>query len=182
MTKGKIRLRGPRAATVRSTSLRAQEVPQSLVAERLGAERVGPRQLLRPETASLEALRLSLFASIRSTGGRPGLAGANVRQRVPMSSSDWALLEDLAAQLRNGEVNPTPGQIAGQLLHHTLVNLRQSDGSSEYPLNVSARALGVSDSRRPTELSGSARADWSADRRDHIGSTKRRRGKPGRKR
>ena len=60
---------------------------------------------------------------LRSTGGRPGL-GELRRQKIPLSDADWEILITLAEAIADEEIHPTPGQLASQILHRQLTELR----------------------------------------------------------
>lgn len=62
------------------------------------------------------ALRQELFRRLRSTGGRPGLAGADMKPKIPMRRSSWDKLETFAKQLETADFHPTPAQLASVLL------------------------------------------------------------------
>jgi hypothetical protein len=74
---------------------------------------------------TLLAIRNIVMDRLRSTGGRPGLEGADKKPRIPMSKADWELLEeiaDAAAGLANGtpERAISPAQVAAVLMHWAL--------------------------------------------------------------
>ena len=60
----------------------------------LGAEQVG---LLAPAGSPISAyaLRQELFRRLRSTGGRPGLDGTDMKPKIPMQRSQWDQLRHL---------------------------------------------------------------------------------------
>jgi hypothetical protein len=81
----------------------------------LGAEHVG---LLLPAGSPLSAyvLRQELFRRLRSTGGRPGLDGTDMKPKIPMQRSQWEQLRRLAERVKTDDVHPTPAQLASVLL------------------------------------------------------------------
>jgi len=131
MTK-RIKTTGARVPRIRSSSRPAAIVDAELVADALGADRVTslPTHLSPP---ALLELRTQLFAALKSRGGRPGLEGTELRPRIPMSSDDWSLLEDLAKQLADDGFGPTAGQVGSQLLHAALARSRAEVGGSSAP-------------------------------------------------
>jgi hypothetical protein len=78
----------------------------------------------------LTSLREHLAAALKSTGGRPALEGTARRQKIPMSDSDWAMLEELALGFRADGVHVTAGQVGAQLLHEAIARLA---GGMPYP-------------------------------------------------
>lgn len=65
---------------------------------------------------SAYALRQDLFRRLRSTGGRPGLDGTDMKPKVPMRQSRWRKLEKLARQVEDVGFHPTPAQLASVIL------------------------------------------------------------------
>jgi hypothetical protein len=68
----------------------------------------------------LLAVRDALVDRLRSTGGRPGLAGEGSRQRVQVSAQDWQRIADIADHVEVGRHKPSPAQVASVLLHLAL--------------------------------------------------------------
>ncbi|MEZ0368262.1 MAG: hypothetical protein ACAI44_04160 [Candidatus Sericytochromatia bacterium] len=79
---------------------------------------------------SLFALRQYLAQELQSTGGRPALAGAKERKKIPLPEAEWQKLEELAAVLLSLGVRTTPGQVASALLHQSLEQLETLDPKS----------------------------------------------------
>ena len=78
-------------------------------------------------TVALFGLRQALGARLKSTGGRPSLGVAR-RQKIPLDDADWGLLCELAETLADDESRPTPGQVASELLHQRLMEVRDKMG------------------------------------------------------
>jgi hypothetical protein len=85
------------------------------IAEGLGAEGIA---VAPPggSPMSAYALRQELFRRLRSTGGRPGLYGTDIKPKIPMQRSQWKKLERLADQVKRNDSHPTPAQLASVLL------------------------------------------------------------------
>jgi hypothetical protein len=143
MTKS-IKLKVSTVPTVRLADPRTREVAPDAALESLGAEPVA-RHRGGGSPLALSALRNALFASLRSSGGRPGLDGAVRRQKIPMSDEDWRVLELVSAKLGESGLVATPGQIAGQLLRDAIAALRQSSAGVYRPSSVPAPPLRVCD-------------------------------------
>jgi hypothetical protein len=62
------------------------------------------------------ALRQELFRRLRSTGGRPGLVGVEMKPKIPMRRSSWNKLEAFAKQLETTDFHPSPSQLASVIL------------------------------------------------------------------
>jgi hypothetical protein len=107
---------------IRDTSKTAPRVAPELVAKALGANAAPrpPRGNFLPE---LDAVQKEIAARLASSGGRPGLEGVERRQKIPLSDEDWERLVWLAEQLKEGEVRPSPAQVASVLLRQALSQL-----------------------------------------------------------
>jgi hypothetical protein len=86
------------------------EIEQGLAAERVTA--VPPSG----SPISAYALRRELFNRLRSTGGRPGLDGVDIKPKVPMRRTTWKKLERLARRVDRNGSHPTPAQLASVIL------------------------------------------------------------------
>jgi hypothetical protein len=106
------------------TNPTVRSIEADLVATALGAE---PAPLATLETAGSPVTKLTLRAELQerlsSQGGRPGLSGATRRQKIPLSETEWVKLEELAAELAEPSLRPSPGQVAGVLLSTVLRSL-----------------------------------------------------------
>jgi hypothetical protein len=65
---------------------------------------------------SAYALRQELFRRLRSTGGRPGLHGTDMKPKIPMRRSRWKKLVRLAKRVESVGFHPTPAQLASIIL------------------------------------------------------------------
>lgn len=105
---------------LRNTSRKPQAIiPRDVVAAFDGrplSMAVGNTQA--PDT--LLAVRDILMDRLRSTGGRPGLAGEGSRQRVQVSAQDWQRIADIADHVEVGRHKPSPAQVASVLIHLAL--------------------------------------------------------------
>jgi hypothetical protein len=86
------------------------EIEKGLGAEGVAVAPSGGSQM------SAYALRQELFRRLRSTGGRPGLDGTDMKPKIPMQRSQWKKLERLADQVMRNDSHPTPAQLASVLL------------------------------------------------------------------
>ncbi len=102
------------------TESTARRIDPAMVAEKLGAMVVSAGPSLRQSPVALLALRRDLFARLESSGGRPALAGATRRQKIPLPEADWRQLERLSAALQSTDLRVSPGQVASMLLHTAL--------------------------------------------------------------
>jgi hypothetical protein len=109
----------PPLTTVRRIILKEQTVARldpATVAAALGAEPTGARIEGRPGPITLYALRSALLQSRQPTGGRPGIDGATIRPKIPLTPEAWEQLEALAAELSAEGFSPSAGQVASVLL------------------------------------------------------------------
>ena len=93
------------------------------VARALGAELCPERIEGQPGPFTLYALRNELFRRRQSSGGRPGIEGANLRAKIPLSGRDWASLEAVAGALAAEGFSPSAGQVASVLVSLALHSL-----------------------------------------------------------
>ena len=113
-------------APVRPASSRTRRIEPEEVASALGAEAPpeGPRAgALGPIT--LYAVREALLHRRQSSGGRPALAGTNLRAKVPLSDQEWVRLEELASALSVTGFSPSAGQVASVLLSMALESVTE---------------------------------------------------------
>ena len=105
-----------------TTGNKLNRVAGADVARAIGAE---PKVSVtrKHSSVALFGLREALATRLESTGGRPSL-GLSRRQKIPLADADWELLCKLAQALTDNERHPTPGQVASELLHQRLAQLR----------------------------------------------------------
>jgi hypothetical protein len=123
----KVKVVNVRTTRVRNTGPTQPRVDPSQVAAALGAEPLHVSAGKDRGQLSLGALGSVLLARLRSTGGRPALAGATQRAKVPLSAHDLARL-DKVAQVVGSLLGfrPSVGQVASVILSTYLTDLMQS--------------------------------------------------------
>jgi hypothetical protein len=122
-----IKVAGKTYGKVRTTGRRLEKVTGAKVARAIGAESTGVPSPNAQGPVALFGLRQALGARLKSTGGRPSLGVAR-RQKIPLDDADWGLLCELAETLADDESRPTPGQVASELLHQRLMEVRDKMG------------------------------------------------------
>jgi hypothetical protein len=117
-TKRRIVLSGPTKRRVDQTGL----------AKALGAAEVEPIEHAADTPLGFVAVRQTLLADRRSTGGRPGFADAD-RRKIPIPASVWRVVSDAAADMSEPGFHPSPAQVASAILsvavHHLTPDLRR---------------------------------------------------------
>lgn len=98
-----------------------RRVDPAEVADALGAESVASRRS-GGSPFSVQALRTRLMTDLVSCGGRPGRREAAIR-KIPLTDTEWELLDDIAALIRSKGINTTPGQVAGVLLNQSMAEV-----------------------------------------------------------
>src|ERR1700758_3957075 len=83
-----------------------QEIERGLGAEYVGSIPPGGSPI------SAYALRQELFRRLRSTGGRPGLDGADIKPKITLQRPRWKQLERLAELIQINGLHPSPAQLA----------------------------------------------------------------------
>ncbi len=135
MAKG-ITLTGTRGRRVVVASAPTRRVTVADVAEGLGAEVIEAGPAAAGSPANFAAIREEMFRRLRSTGGRPGLEGAGPR-KIPLTDTDWRIVERVAHHISEPGFRPSVGQVAGVLL--SLV-LRTVDDTLETSVKRSLKA------------------------------------------
>lgn len=105
---------------LRHTGTTQPEVSPKEVARALGAQAVRTTAGVSGSPPSLQAIRADIAGRLLSTGGRPSLVGATLRQKIPLTPADWASLEQIARRLSEPAHRLTAGQVASALIHERL--------------------------------------------------------------
>lgn len=132
-------------------------------AEALGAEPCGERLPTRLDPIALAELGTALLRRLRSTGGRPTLADATERCKVPLSAEDVAGLEEIMAQVEKATgTRPSLGQTAAVIIREYLKG-GQRDAASSTPEAKNERATALQQlARRVDDLVASLQASAHA--------------------
>ncbi|MGL6096316.1 MAG: hypothetical protein ACRC7O_11035 [Fimbriiglobus sp.] len=85
----------------------------------------------RPGPLVLFALRSELLRRRQSTGGRPGIAGAAQRVKIPVTDGDWHDLEAIAASLSADGFAPSAGQVASVLLNLAIRSVKEKGAADQ---------------------------------------------------
>ena len=101
------------------------KVDPKAMAAALGAEAEDAAFL--PPPHELQHVARQLADRLESRGGRPGLEGAERRQKIPLTSEDWSSLERIARRLSRPGHRVSPGQAASALLHEKLQEVARGD-------------------------------------------------------
>lgn len=105
----------PKTRRVQVKASDTRQVGQAGLATALGAYAT---QAVRhsPDTPlGFAAIRQTLMEELRSTGGRPGFAGAE-RRKIPVTEPVWQFVEQIAAQMAAEGLRASPAQVAGVIL------------------------------------------------------------------
>lgn len=108
---------------IRHTGSRVRRVDAKSVAIALGAD-VEQHGAINGSRLATTALRREVFSRLASSGGRPGLDGATLRPKVPMTPEDWSALEELANAFAAKGVKATPSQVASAIIHKHVAQIR----------------------------------------------------------
>ncbi len=85
------------------------------IATALGASEVAGAPAHGGSPISWYAIRAEVADRLRSTGGRPGLPGAEPR-KVTLTQEEWDMVRDLTDAIARPGFRPSAGQVAGVLL------------------------------------------------------------------
>jgi hypothetical protein len=93
------------------------------VSEALGAQHERGTRRRPASPFSLWALRSRLLSDVVSTGGRPGRKEAVTRKKIPMTETEWHLLDEITRIPNIRGVKATSGQVAGILLNQSMTEV-----------------------------------------------------------
>jgi hypothetical protein len=103
------------------------------IATALGAADVTGAPAQGGSPVSWYAIRAEVANRLRSTGGRPGLPGAEPR-KVTLTREEWEMVRDLADAIAQPGFRPSAGQVAGVLLGRAIRSARASLDAENKPL------------------------------------------------
>jgi len=103
------------------------------IAAALGASDVADAPARGGSPVSWCAIRAEVANRLRSTGGRPGLPGAEPR-KVTLTRDEWDMVGELAKSIAQPGFRPSAGQVAGVLLGRAIRSARASLTSDGKPL------------------------------------------------
>jgi hypothetical protein len=103
------------------------------IAAALGASDVADAPARGGSPVSWYAIRAEVANRLRSTGGRPGLPGAEPR-KVTLTRDEWDMVGELAKSIAQPGFRPSAGQVAGVLLGRAIRSARASLTSDGKPL------------------------------------------------
>nr|WP_294507447.1 hypothetical protein [uncultured Rhodopila sp.] len=105
----------------------------AVIANALGAAEVADAPAQGGSPVSWYAIRAEVADRLRSTGGRPGLPGAEPR-KVTLTQEEWDMIRDLADAIAQPGFRPSAGQVAGVLLGRAVRSARASLNTDGKPL------------------------------------------------
>jgi hypothetical protein len=103
------------------------------IATALGAAEIAEAPAQGGSPVSWYAIRSEVADRLRSTGGRPGLPGAEPR-KVTLTQEEWDMVRDLAEAVAAPGFHPSAGQVAGVLLGRAIRSARASLSAGGKPL------------------------------------------------
>ena len=131
----KVKVIGTQPKRVRVVDRPQRRIEPSELAAALGAEPCGERFSGQLDPISLAEIGNELLKRRRSTGGRPSLADATERCKVPLSKEDVAALEEIVAAIERATGSkPALGEIASVIIRMHLHAVRNAaKQSAPYP-------------------------------------------------
>lgn len=108
---------------VRDVGAKSRRVAQTFVRETFNARPVAV-------VAGMDMLQIRDLMSqmLRSQGGRPSLADAQDRVKVPKIAEDWAVIEKISIQIAADlAFRPSPAQVAAVMLHWAVTHMPEQD-------------------------------------------------------
>jgi hypothetical protein len=108
---------------IADTSSSYERIGSDEISQLLGAKADSKMPSRGGSPFSFWALRSRLLSELVSTGGRPGRKEAVERKKIPMTESEWALLDEITRILNIRGVKATAGQVAGILLNQSMTEV-----------------------------------------------------------
>ena len=107
---------------IKNTGKGQRRIDINDAAKALGGEKAGVKVNTRQGPVSLFSLRQFLITHLRSSGGRPALAGTTKeRKKIPLFKEDWDKIKIITEYYKKKEgINVSPAQIVSALIHTDL--------------------------------------------------------------
>ena len=134
----RIRDVGARHRSIRDTGERFRSVSKAEVAKALGSD--APVDVENVGQPFLLQIHEDLAQRLVSSGGRPGLAGASKRYKIPLTDNDWLELKRIATTLMAAGRATSPGQVASVLVHRALGDWTKVETESDHDAQMKALA------------------------------------------
>jgi hypothetical protein len=144
-----VRTKGVATPRILTRGVTTKRIEAREVAESLGAQQVPVGRTSALGSGSFARLRAEIGAALRSTGGRPSLAGATRRVKIPIRDEDWERVEELRVLFEKVGVTVSAGQIGSVLLQWGLNEIATVRISEE---------IGPPESQRPLQRGTKVRA------------------------
>lgn len=113
---------GKPKTTLKDVSKKAPRLDQSAIEKTFRAKAAGSS-----EGSDIFAVRESMTRLLRSSGGRPSLAGAGSQVKIPKIETDWTKIDALAQASADLPHKPSPTQVAAIVLHLALTRIPEKD-------------------------------------------------------
>lgn len=139
MTTPRIIDTSPRPRRILDTSKRPAQLSAHSVALAMGAQATGAS--MGPDTGpmALYQVRQAVQGMLASSGGRPALAGADDRVKIPRIEADWQQIERITAAVAEGAtMRPSTGQMAAVLLHMAVQQFSAQQVRAAYQAELAA--------------------------------------------
>lgn len=138
---GKLVVKQP-APRIRDVSRREPTIPVSEVAEAFGARPMHLNTGGDTSPLSIVTVREQVMERLRSTGGRPALADADTKMKVPIGTDDLRVVEAIARKISPDRPKPSPAQVAGIILRLALRRFPEDDLRAEVERGVRSPEIG----------------------------------------
>ncbi len=114
------------APRIVDTSKTAPRLDPEVVRQAFDAKAVGSTQGL-----DLFSLREAMTRMLASTGGRPGIEGANDQVKIPRIEEDWVKIEKISSGASTLQRKPSNTQTAAIILHMALSRISSAEIENE---------------------------------------------------
>ena len=104
---------------IRDVSKTVSKVDPAAVKQALGAEDAGV-SIGHYSPVTMIQIRQEIARRLTSSGGRPALAGASQRVKIPLSDHQWSELERIANDISGPGCKTSAGQVASVIISLSL--------------------------------------------------------------
>lgn len=117
----KIEIIGAKPKRIEILDKPKRRIDPAEIAAALGAEPIGAPVSRNADLIDLAELGTQLLNRLRSSGGRPALEDATEICRVPLSTEDVKILEDMVAEIeKSSGMKPSVGQLVSVMVRSQL--------------------------------------------------------------
>lgn len=108
---------------IKALPKQAPSLSHTEIASKFGAVFVGETKDKHNAIWTLAFIGKQLADRLRSTGGRPSLAGAGPKRKIPVDDDDWRRIQEISGVFKK----VAPSQVASIILHSALEKFSEDE-------------------------------------------------------